>query len=157
MKKFGLLLIFITISISLKSQNVLNFNSSQIKKYTIEHHGTITDDNFFSFGTLDGPHRELFCSFPKSIAYKNDIYYMVFYLSKDDKCYKYTTTYGSDKNLKSLISNFDNPNSGLKRADNDLTWVELTKNYEIKILPGRAKRGSKTTMFMIDTHLIRTQ
>ena len=155
MKRIYLPLLLILLVFDAKSQSLLGLSKAQIKKSIKARHGVIKSDNFYSAGIIGPPHSELFCSFPEVIASKDDIHFIIFYLSKNDKCYKYVTTYGSDKSLRALINNFNNPNSELKKVDKDLKWVNASRGYEMEIIPGKMKSGQKTSIFILDTHLIK--
>jgi len=99
------------------------------------------------------PFTEMYYSIPDSIASKDDIHAMSFFLSKDGKCYQYLTEYSNEKSLKTLIEGFDSPNSGLKRVDKSFRWVNMSKGYEIEIIPWKMSHGKWPVIYVLDIHL----
>ncbi len=58
--------------------------------------GILRSDRFLASGTLEFPHTELIYTFPISKVGKDDVFLMSFYLTKNDKCYKYIIEYSSN-------------------------------------------------------------
>jgi len=116
--------------------------------------GILRLDRIGQDGINPGPYNLLLYGFPKAVAERNGIYLIAFF-SIHNKCYKYVTEYADDKFLKTLITKYDSPNSGLKRSGKGLIWVNLSKKYTIEILKtSRFTKGQpiKTTAFVLSIH-----
>jgi hypothetical protein len=134
-----------------KAQELLNTNENQIKKYMNAKGGILKFEELQNDEVLGGRYNELIYTFPKSKVEVSDILFMTFYLTVKNKCVRYFTAYKTNKFLKDLINNFDNPNSGLTRIDKTMKWINKNKNYEIEILTSRFS-SRKSTAFVLDIY-----
>ena len=135
-----------------KSQELLNANENQIKKYMNAKGGILKLEELQNDEAFGGRYNELFYTFPKSKVESSDILFTTFYLTVKNKCVRYLTAYKSNKFLKDLINNFDNPNSGLIRIGETMKWINKSKNYEIEISLSQFSTSGKSTAFVVDVY-----
>jgi hypothetical protein len=135
--------------LSAKSQDFLNKNLSQI-----------SDENSTKFShifnrlekgiQIPGYYHVIICKFTKEAFEDSDITFMVFYISSNNKCFKYITSYASDKYLNKLEEHYNNSNLGLVTVKKNIMWLNDNKKYSIQILPNKLSNGQPTTSFILE-------
>ena len=131
------------------SQKLLNWDEKTINSYVKNQNGILEKRRFTHdlITGIDGI--QLTFHFPPTLIKQNGLFIMIFYFSKEGRCTHYTAWYNSEKFMRTLISENDNPKSSFKRIDKELAWTSKSDpNIKMVISPGNF--GKKYSIFMLD-------
>lgn len=126
-----LLFVFLILGgLQAKSQILLNTDSTQIKRQMLSQ-GGILRHNIKEYGfERPGYYYTIDYTFPSSLAKKNGIGLMTFYLTISNKCFEYEIFYFSDTYISELKKAFNEPSSGLTEVRDSLKWINSKKNMK---------------------------
>src|ERR1700722_16282757 len=96
-KKIILFPLLILSVLTAKSQELLNDNENQIKKYMNAKGGILKLEELQNDVVFGGRYNKLIYTFPKTKVDSNDILFTTFYLTVKNKCVHYLTAYKSNK------------------------------------------------------------
>jgi hypothetical protein len=148
--KTFLIVLLTALGLFAKSQTLLNADSTRIKKQMLSQ-GAIKRHNVLTHHWYDKStqHYEIDYDFPPSLIKKNGASLIVFYLTPENKCFKYLLYYYGYNHTKQLYAKFDDPNSGLKQVKGKLEWIDLKKNYKISVLTSLPVNGRIADTFIL--------
>jgi len=144
------LLVFFRI-VSAKSQILLDADSAKIKAEMDLQGGKFVFNRMQEDLETSKYCYVILYKFPPKIVLEKGIVHVAYYLTPDNKCYKYFVTYYNDSlYVPKLTDSFDKPNTGLKRLKDSLTWINSNKNYRLSILPRIPINGKIIPPFILE-------
>ena len=128
MKKIVFIIVLAVSAFQVKAQHIypsfINSTESQVRAFMKQKSGIVTADRLVSAYFAVPVHKELIYRLPEANSKIDDINIAQFYLGKNGLCFQYTITYRTDRFLKDVIKQYDDPANGFKRVGKELHWLK---------------------------------
>ena len=133
-----------------KSQILLNADSSQIRKEMSSRRGALHTSTTEKDIETKGYYCKMVFWFPLPMEGNSCLMNMTFYLTLNNKCFKYDETYWGRDLADQRIDEFTQPLYGMKRVTGSLKWVNAVTGFEASLIPKRMDDNKFASEYILE-------
>jgi len=148
--KWFLFLLLISKGFTVKSQTLLNADSSQIRK-ELNLRGVGLKKSYIERDLeLKGYYRKMIFQFPIPPEGNSCLMKITFYLTLKNKCFKYDEAYWGKDIVDKRIREFNKPTSGLTQVKGSLKWINPGEGFEVNLFSKRIGKNKFVSMYILE-------
>lgn len=147
--KYILFLLLILSGFKVRSQILLNEDSTQIRKAVVSN-GALAKISVEKDVEMKGNYLKMIFRFPSPPEGNSCLMGMTFYLTVQNKCFKYYEDYWGKDIADQRIVEFNLPSYGLKPVAGGLKWVNSNKGFMARLIPKKAGNNKFDSVYILE-------
>jgi hypothetical protein len=148
------LLLLIIIGRGVKSQTLLNAGSAQIMKEVKLKGGGLYKSSIEKSQELKGRYKKIVFHYPLPPEGNACLLKTTFYLTFDNKCFKYYEDYWGEKLADQQLDELKRYYPNLRRVKNALKWIDNDNGFEVNLIPERIGNNKFASAYLLEVKKI---